>query len=243
MKILFVPDIHGHGDDVIKLLQQQLYKYDKIVFMGDYVDSFVKTNDEIIDSLMNIMFLKIKYPDKIVLLLGNHDIQYLYLHDNLGRSMICSGFRTSYKYKLFTLFTEYIHMFDAAFQYNNILATHAGLRQDIYENLIKNTIEENESLADTINKLFKLKHSSLFLVGFARLGSSYAGSIFWADFNELKDDPLIGYGQVVGHTPGSEFRYFINNNSAGICIDVIPDNNNPIITENMFYELDDKLII
>ena len=52
-------------------------QYDQIVFVGDYVDSFDISNVRILDNLKKILFFKKALPDKVVLLIGNHDIQYL----------------------------------------------------------------------------------------------------------------------------------------------------------------------
>ena len=51
-------------------------QYDQIVFVGDYVDSYDLSNVLILDNLKKILLFKKALPDKVVLLLGNHDIQY-----------------------------------------------------------------------------------------------------------------------------------------------------------------------
>ena len=50
--------------------------YDKVVFLGDYVDSFTISNIASYENLKDIIRLKKRDPNKVVLLLGNHDIQY-----------------------------------------------------------------------------------------------------------------------------------------------------------------------
>ena len=78
--ILIIPDVHG----------RQFWKkavgsgdYDKVVFLGDYLDPYP---DERIGELTaqhnfeDILSYYDQHPDKVVLLLGNHDLHYLSPH-------------------------------------------------------------------------------------------------------------------------------------------------------------------
>ena len=84
MKIIVVPDLHG------KTVWKQIepLNYDKIVYIGDYLDSWTATNQEIENNLLDIIELKKKYPDKVILLLGNHELSYSF-YPNFR----CAGFR------------------------------------------------------------------------------------------------------------------------------------------------------
>ena len=64
-------------DTVARIINE----HDRFIFMGDYVDSPDIDNLSMKKNLMDIIGLKKKYPDKVVLLWGNHDIHYL-----LGKS-------------------------------------------------------------------------------------------------------------------------------------------------------------
>jgi len=68
-KIIFVGDTHGDIDASQKVIAKFLKPGNKIVFLGDYVDRghFSKEN---LDFLLEI---KIKYPNQIFLLQGNHE--------------------------------------------------------------------------------------------------------------------------------------------------------------------------
>lgn len=78
MRILVFGDIHGR-----KFWKEPTNRYlkrvDKIIFLGDYFDPYKDEGeflpyDEIMDNFNEILELKIRNPDKIVLLLGNHKI-------------------------------------------------------------------------------------------------------------------------------------------------------------------------
>lgn len=118
IKILAVGDLHGKSCwQAIDFSQ-----YDKIIFMGDYVDSTSHSDEEILDNLNAVIRAKESHPEKIVLLLGNHDIQYLYYPEYR-----CSGFRRSMQISLTELFSRHRHFFQMAYQSGNYLFSHAGL--------------------------------------------------------------------------------------------------------------------
>ena len=77
MKTITIGDIHGRSD------WQEIdpANYDKIIFVGDYVDSFTVSDIDIITNLLNIIQFKKDNMNKVVLLLGNHDLQYLFSNE------------------------------------------------------------------------------------------------------------------------------------------------------------------
>ena len=77
MKILVIPDLHGN-DIWEKIVEQEINNVDKIIFLGDYVDSYHLSDDKILLNLRNVITFKIRNKDKVELLLGNH--VYLYLN-------------------------------------------------------------------------------------------------------------------------------------------------------------------
>lgn len=198
MKILSIGDIHGRP--FWKRIDPN--KYDKIVFVGDYVDSFPYTDTEILNNLMDIIEFKKTYPDKVVNLLGNHDIQYMYLNDGFG----CSGYRPSMAMTLKEVFMTNKKQFQMALQIGNYFWTHAGISEKWLDYNKKQLDEftkkfECENLADTFNMMmFTHDNRILHQVGKKRGGYYPAGGITWADRNETKD-ALAGYHQIVGHTP------------------------------------------
>ena len=87
-KLIIIPDVHGRTfwEDAVKY---SIENNVKIVFLGDYVDSYphefiekmqqdptFSHEKEVIDVLNRIIDIKHLYPDNIVLLIGNHDCGY-----------------------------------------------------------------------------------------------------------------------------------------------------------------------
>lgn len=77
-KILVFGDIHGRKFWE-KPFNEYVDKVDKVVFIGDYLDFYPDewedgehTRKDDIDNLLEIIDLKTKYKDKVILLKGNH---------------------------------------------------------------------------------------------------------------------------------------------------------------------------
>ena len=76
-KLLVFGDIHGRlfwKEPANKLIDE----IDKIIFLGDYLDSYPDewddnhTRQDDINNFLEIIDFKTKYNDKVILLLGNH---------------------------------------------------------------------------------------------------------------------------------------------------------------------------
>lgn len=198
MKILTVGDLHGQND----WEKIDIEKYDKIIFVGDYVDSFFINNLDMKQNLLNLIKLKKSNLDKIVLLFGNHDIQYL-----LGRDYRCSGFRPEMEFDFKEIFRENENLFQIVFQIKNYLWTHAGVHTGwnkfrfqpwIEENRDKNT--EHYTIGNWINLAFKMNQKFLFDVGILRCGTYSVGGPLWLDRLQGSKKPLKNYHQIVGHS-------------------------------------------
>lgn len=196
MKLIAIGDVHGR--DAWK--QVDTATADRVVFLGDYVDSRQGFTDEVIyQNLVEIIRLKRKMPRKIMLLLGNHDAQYLH-YPNYG----CSGFRPDAQPALTALFVKHKDLFQMAYQQENHLFTHSGVSNGWYRERRKylDQRETGASLADQLNAMHERESTAHFLfdVGPARGGEASYGGPVWADRLETTADYLPGYHQVVGHT-------------------------------------------
>jgi hypothetical protein len=199
MQTITIGDIHGR--DLWKTIDP--FRYDRIIFLGDYVDSHTVRDEQMLINLRDIIRFRKTYPEKVVLLTGNHEISYL-----LERYR-CSGYRPSIATEVVFLLKTYRALFSAAYQAGDYLWTHAGLRQDFYDKKIRPKIlEEDENLEATLNRLFNARHAPVFEIGPQRGGSPRAiGGPLWLDRSALVRNPLRGYHQVVGHTPVPTLYY------------------------------------
>lgn len=215
--IYVVPDVHGRSfwHDV-----EKLEGYEKIVFLGDYVDPYPDEGvkqEEGMKCLMEVIDFA-KSHDNVILLLGNHDATYM-----LGPS-ICEC-RTDYVYfeEIRDLFRKNADMFDLAYcaetENGPVLFTHAGLFKDWLEDE-EVGIDAGQSpdwIADGLNQIFhdlayrvsigeNVRDDGFFnklgAVSFYRGGWGAHGSCVWSDIREhyTDEDSLDSAFQVVGHT-------------------------------------------
>lgn len=208
-KLLAIGDLHGKNSWT-ELVDES---YDTIVFLGDYVDSFNKLNVEILSNLEEVIEFKKSNPDNVILLIGNHDLQYFprFGYPKYG----CSGYRPEISYNLNELFSKNEHLFQYAYQtcddLNNFLFTHAGVSNKWFKKVFQPVIEkdavidmdETICLAEQLNSMFRDKNEILFQIGWERGGTEEFGSPIWADRDEFskRGIPLKGYHQIVGHNP------------------------------------------
>jgi len=209
MDILVISDIHGRKDWIPKV--KRIADYDKIIFLGDYTDSFNISSLDINNNLRDIIEFKEKHMDKVVLLLGNHDLQYMYGYSRHG----CSGFRSESYSELKTLFNIKRHLFQVAFQVQKTIWTHAGITERWWKNKFSQYDTEID-IATSLNKAFLEYVSCLFDIGHYRGGFDPVSGIFWADKRETENDPLEGYTQIIGHTVLPEIVIYNHNDNTKV---------------------------
>jgi 3',5'-cyclic AMP phosphodiesterase CpdA len=228
MKHIVIGDLHGK--DCWREIN--IKKYDKVVFLGDYTDAWTLSDLAIYQNLQNIIRLKKRNWEKVVLLLGNHDIQYLYFP-----RFQCSGFRPTMQRQLTALFNNNQDFFQVAYQRDDHIFTHPGITNAWYNDFLRLPIlekirDEQDNLADLLNKVDQTgQRYLLHAPGYAR-GGQDNGGITWADRKETITDMLKCYHQVVGHTVVDEIHTVSYTGRSVTYVDVLDNDNTG------FYELD-----
>jgi len=221
MKILVIPDIHGRTfwkEPAFRLVE----KVDRVVFLGDYLDPYGNEvgdfrPDSIYVNLLEVLRLKIEYPEKVVLLKGNHDQHYA----SKWFRMVGAGSRLDRLYwnKYHDLFQKYFNLFQLAYleQVGKVpyLFTHAGVTAFWLSQVNRELWHLDEDAislddAEVVQKLNELDFSNagqdiLAIVGKSRsvLGGSESGSMLWADVDDHQPSQKFGLDrvfQVFGHT-------------------------------------------
>src|ERR1700750_1562842 len=88
-KTVVISDLHGH--DSWKRVLDREKEFDKVVFMGDYVDSFNIHVSKQVGNLREIIQFRKDNPDTVTLQLGNHDLNYWQ-----GYTQTCSGYQSAH---------------------------------------------------------------------------------------------------------------------------------------------------
>lgn len=206
MRTIVIPDIHGRSSWKIPAYNE---KWDRFIFIGDYFDSYDLTTVEQIHNFKEIIQFKEQYPDKVFLLIGNHDEHYFPFMGYTGTSGYQSGAAPSIGHLLMT----YIDLLQVAYGFDDFLCTHAG----VGETWINNTTEdaqvdplleyEASAIADWINDLWKYKSQYFQFTGCENTGDSIGQTPLWIrplsltkDSHEIRKSVI----QIVGHTQQSK---------------------------------------
>lgn len=213
IKVLFIPDVHCRDfwkKPVYETLENNPNAI--IVFLGDYLDGYPIEWDIDFDytehgfeNFKEILNLKEKYKDRIILLLGNHDCTYRISTDICD----CRRDRTHYQ-ELTKLFEENKNKFSIAYEkiINNIhfVFSHAGITLDW---LKYNKLEEfKDNIVDFLNNVLLVEDEHILnLLGqydtMRGWGGYPFGSPVWGDIRKtynLTKEESIGDFQIVGHT-------------------------------------------
>ena len=209
-KILIVPDVHGRKfwHKAVEMIDE----VDQVVFLGDYLDPYPRDGITFEDALVEfeeILDFKKDYPDKVVLLVGNHDMHYI-----KTEFMNCSRLNVWRRTEIHALFMNHIDMFQLVHEIDNYLLSHAG----VY-------LEWTKKYEITLEELFDFKKflggrwNTLEDVSYTRGGWSKVGSCIWADIRESVENelPVMFKKQIVGHTQ-MESKPYITSRIA--CLDV-----------------------
>jgi hypothetical protein len=200
MKIITIGDIHGL--DYWKVLDPE--QYDKIIFLGDYLDSFTVNDEQMIKNFIEIITFKEQWFNKVILLYGNHEMSYLDIRYR------ATGYRPAIAKMAEKMLIRHSDFFILAWQHKSYLWSHAGIHQGFYDYRIKSRILENDTnLADTLHRLFEGGYPPIFEIGYERGGGrKNIGGPLWLDKKLLIKKPLQGYHQVVGHTTVNTIKQY-----------------------------------
>ena len=188
--ILIIPDIHGRTfwKECIKC------ECDEIIFLGDYLDPYNYegiSKQDALDNFKEILKFKSDNYDKVTLLLGNHDMEYISY--NLPRDRYDSKNGKEIR----RLFLDNIDMFNlVTYRYikNKFISFSHSVIGQCWINNIKNIDNKINSMniIDFITYLNDLVKSGderkmgniLNHIGYSRGGYDPYGSVIWADVNE-----------------------------------------------------------
>lgn len=207
---IYCGDLHGRiwaFEEAVETFERE--KLDKLVFIGDYVDSKEICNVEMKYLLEQVIKYKREHMESVILLLGNHDYQYANFPDYR-----CSGFRVELQSDLYKLFNDNRDIFQIAWRNGDYMATHAGI-------LSEWTFKYNDRLSyyadkfniDRVNNLDILLNAinetsdKWILATTPVIRGGVAGSIggpIWADISNITSKEgngcLYKYTHIVGHS-------------------------------------------
>jgi len=216
---IIIPDVHQNYSFLEKLLglhrPESVARY---VFLGDLFDakdSFFANLEALEKTLTLVSDLVKATKNKVVLILGNHDVLYFFSRDESGLKPAEKN--TLYEYygmpdrsKMTLLrekdFSNFWDLFQLAHYEQGFLCSHAGITKDYWST--RASVEDNvENLNLRLGNLIDSKGeiNPLFRAGFSRGGDLPRGGPLWLDWTaEFTDE--IDIPQIVGHTVGVKTR-------------------------------------
>lgn len=209
MKVLVIWDLHWLNVWKKKIAEDN---FDKVIFLWDYVDSFIVPDVEMIQNLRDIIEYKISNMDKVVLLLWNHDIQYIWEWNR------CSWYRARIAWVLWDIYKENLKLFKVFHEEidnkskSTYLFSHAWVT-DWWEDWNSPIIDEFFSdwfySYEDLNIYLETHYRDfLFQVSNSRGWTAKYSWPLWADKSETQAHWYIKwYTQVVGHTKVKTITY------------------------------------
>jgi len=208
--MIIIPDIHGrsfwHG--IVAA-----YPDEQFLFLGDYIDPYpwegLKPTDGI-EQLERVIALKRSNPSRVILLLGNHDLAYIY-----PSTIKASRHNSFYEDTIQQIFVDNLECFQMAYAKQiagkEYVFSHAGFHPAWVEShaSVFNKANSYSTLVSLCNELLRGEDISFICsladISASRYGSSASGSMIWADEEEYVGIPLPKHVyQVFGHTQQDE---------------------------------------
>jgi predicted phosphodiesterase len=194
-----------HGRDVWKYIVAQETDADRIVFIGDYFDSFDIPGVVQLQNFLDIIEFKKNSDKEVVLLFGNHDYHYMPGYTGVGYS----GYQHGLAYQFRDAISQNLEHLQMAYLFDDVLCSHAGVGMEWVERHFKDTkitdLESVSTLVNEINDYFKYKPGIFEFDGFNPYGDSTSQTPIWirpASLMQVNKGTTLKetVRQVVGHT-------------------------------------------
>jgi predicted MPP superfamily phosphohydrolase len=201
MKTIVLGDTHGRSNWKLAVHQD---KPDRVIFIGDYFDSFEISGVEQIANFKEIIKYKEDNPQvEVVLLIGNHDHHYFPEVGYTGTSGYQSGIAPS----ITQVVDENRHHLQMAYGFGEYLFTHAGVSPVFMDQVFGENDWSIENVVVDLNEMFKYKPKAFDFNGFESSGDNTTQTPIWIRPRSLmsankkhKKGLKKDYIQIVGHT-------------------------------------------
>jgi predicted MPP superfamily phosphohydrolase len=200
-KTIVLGDTHGRSNWKLAIHQD---KPDRVIFIGDYFDSFEISGVEQINNFKEIIKYKENNPQvEVVLLIGNHDHHYFPEVGYTGTS----GYQNKIAPSITQVVDENRHHLQMAYGFGEYLFTHAGVSPVFMDQVFGEDDWSIENIVVDLNEMFKYKPKAFDFNGFESTGNNTTQTPIWIRPRSLmsanKKHPKglkKDYIQIVGHT-------------------------------------------
>ena len=220
MKTVVIGDIHGRS--IWKLIVN-IENPDRIIFIGDYFDSFNIKGEEQLNNFLDIIEYKKSSGKEVIMLIGNHDHHYYPEVGDTGTS----GYQKIGNYQISPVLDTNRKHLQMAYQMDEFLFSHAGVSSMFMDSVFGKDGWKLETIVEDLNELFKYKPQT-FEFGMAIAdqtrffdphGDDVEQSPIWirpkslmrANYDTLRKQVI----QIVGHTQVKKLDLEGSKNSTG----------------------------
>lgn len=200
MKTIILGDTHGRS--FWKLIANT-EQFDRLIFIGDYFDSFDIKGEAQASNFLDIVEYKKTGGKEVIMLIGNHDHHYFPEIGNTGTS----GFNHLMAGVFGHILEENRDHLQMAYSMDDFLFTHAGVGQSWLDDMKvvagEEFVETAEKIASLVNQVWKHKPHAFTFTGWDPYGNNVTQTPIW-----IRPQALMKAGlalkrkiiQVVGHT-------------------------------------------
>ena len=215
MKTVVIGDVHGRS--LWKLIVNQ-ENPDRVIFIGDYFDSFEISGVEQIQNFKEIIEYKEKSGKEVIMLVGNHDHHY---YPEVGYTGT-SGYQSRISPSINQGIDENRQHLQIAYSFDEFLFTHAGVSPTFMDGEFGEEGWVEDNVVELLNDLFKYKPKSFDFNGTDPYGDNTYQTPIWIRprslmaVNKKHDKGLKKkYIQIVGHTQVKKLDLVGSQKSAG----------------------------
>lgn len=242
-RIITLGDTHGRKNWKT-ILEKELNNCDRFIFIGDYFDSHDKDSNgrTQIENFKDILEVKLANPEKIILLIGNHDFHYI---SSVGETY--SGYQGAYAMEIGELVEQAIKngLIQVCHLEDNFFFSHAGLTKTWTNSIFRMYSKKTNTIMNNINPLVdevfvKILNDYLvyqpkvftFALGnnFSQTGDDITQGPLWVRPYSLSKDKIENVWCVVGHT--QVMKLSIVNEHQIILTDCLGESGEYLIIEN-----------
>ena len=197
MKTLLIGDIHGRTTWK-EIIQKE--SPNRVVFFGDYFDSFDISGIDQIHNFNQIIEFKETTDIEVIMLIGNHDHHYLHIGETY------SGFQPALQHDIYSTLKRNTKYLQVVYLFDNILCSHAGISPIWLDETFG--LWSKSTMVDDVNELYNYQPRKFNFShkGFDPYGDSVEQGPLWIRTRSLMksnkgDDGFKNnFIQVFGHT-------------------------------------------
>ena len=201
MKTIVLGDTHGRSNWKLAVYKENA---DRVIFIGDYFDSFEISGVEQIANFKEIIQYKENNPQvEVVMLIGNHDYHYFPEIGYTGTS----GYQSKIAPSITQVIDENRYNLQMAYGFGDYLFTHAGVSPIFMDQVFGENDWSIENIVVDLNEMFKYKPKTFDFNGFDSTGDNTTQTPIWIRPRSLmsankkhKKSLKKDYIQIVGHT-------------------------------------------